>query len=82
MLNKGGFIVDYHGCDFFPERWFDKVYILRSDNTKLFDRLQQRGYSAQKIRENVECEIFGVLTDEARQSYKVFSNSNLSDPKF
>jgi broad-specificity NMP kinase len=23
----GGVVVDYHGCDFFPERWFDVVVV-------------------------------------------------------
>ncbi|KAH7862643.1 hypothetical protein Vadar_007552 [Vaccinium darrowii] len=25
MMEEGGNIVDYHGCDFFPERWFDRM---------------------------------------------------------
>ena len=29
-----------------------------------------RGYSAEKILENVECEIMGVLLEEALESYK------------
>ena len=28
---EGGNIVDYHGCDFFPERWFDIVFVLRTE---------------------------------------------------
>ncbi|VDK17310.1 unnamed protein product [Anisakis simplex] len=69
--DRGGCIVDYHGCDFFPERWFDIVVVLRCNNTILYDRLAARGYSDKKIRENVECEIFGSLLDEARDAYKV-----------
>lgn len=68
--NEGGHVVDYHGCDFFPERWFDAVVVLRTDNTKLFDRLKARGYNERKITENVECEIFGTLAEEARDSFK------------
>ena len=41
-LSAGGNIVEYHGCDFFPERWFDAVFVLRTDNTILYDRLQLR----------------------------------------
>lgn len=67
---EGGTIVDYHGCEFFPERWFDAVFVLRTDNTKLYDRLTSRGYSEKKVQENVECEIFGTLAEEARLSYK------------
>jgi broad-specificity NMP kinase len=40
----GGCVVDYHGSDFFPERWFDLIIVLRTDNTVLYDRLVQRGY--------------------------------------
>ena len=29
-----------------------------------------RGYSADKILENVECEIMNILVEEARESYK------------
>uniref|UniRef100_A0A914WYF6 Adenylate kinase isoenzyme 6 homolog n=1 Tax=Plectus sambesii TaxID=2011161 RepID=A0A914WYF6_9BILA len=65
----GGYVLDYHGCDFFPERWFDLVAVLRCDNTILYDRLKTRGYPEKKLRENVECEIFGTLLDEATDSY-------------
>ena len=42
VMSEGGNILEYHGCDFFPERWFDAVFVLRTDNTLLYDRLQQR----------------------------------------
>jgi adenylate kinase len=41
-MGKGNNIVDYHGCDFFPERWFDIVFVLRTDNTILYNRLEER----------------------------------------
>lgn len=41
-MQGGGIVVEYHGCDFFPERWFDAVFVLRTDNTVLYDRLVQR----------------------------------------
>lgn len=41
-MGQGGNIVDYHGCEFFPERWFDIVFVLRTDNTILYDRLENR----------------------------------------
>lgn len=67
---KGGMIVDYHTCDFFPERYFDFVVVLRSDNGILFQRLKKRGYEQKKITENVDAEIFQICLDEARESYK------------
>ena len=42
VVEEGGKIIEYHGCDFFPERWFDGVFVLRTSNTTLYDRLQER----------------------------------------
>ncbi len=39
MSQRGGIILEFHSCDFFPERWFDLIVLLRCDNTALFDRL-------------------------------------------
>lgn len=69
MMAEGGKVVDFHTCDFFPERWFDLVIVLRVDNTTLFDRLAKRGYSEKKVAENVECEIMQVVYQEAVESY-------------
>ncbi|MPC19814.1 Adenylate kinase isoenzyme 6 [Portunus trituberculatus] len=41
-IAEGGNIIDYHGCDFFPERFFDIVFVLRTNNTLLYDRLAAR----------------------------------------
>jgi len=38
----GGSIVDHHSCDYFPERWFDLVVVLQTDNTVLYQRLEKR----------------------------------------
>ncbi|RZC77334.1 hypothetical protein C5167_001494 [Papaver somniferum] len=69
IMEQGGNIVDYHGCDFFPERWFDRVVVLQTDNSVLYDRLSSRGYDGSKLTNNIECEIFQVLLEEARSSY-------------
>jgi adenylate kinase len=82
-MKEGGNIVDYHGCEFFPERWFDAVFVLRTDNTMLYQRLEKRNYSQRKIQENVQCEIFQTILDEAKDSYNseiVYElNSNTPD---
>ncbi|XP_057743071.1 adenylate kinase isoenzyme 6 homolog [Arachis stenosperma] len=69
QMEEGGNIMDYHGCDFFPERWFDCVVVLQTDNTVLYDRLSRRGYNESKLSNNIECEIFQVLLEEAKESY-------------
>lgn len=44
--------------------------MLRCDNTILYNRLAKRDYSKRKIEENVQCEIFQTILDEATESYK------------
>lgn len=41
-MSGGGNVVEFHTVDFFPERWFDLVLVLRSDNAVLYDRLKAR----------------------------------------
>ncbi|XP_012473592.1 adenylate kinase isoenzyme 6 homolog [Gossypium raimondii] len=84
VMEEGGNIVDYHGCDFFPERWFDVVVVLQTDNTVLYDRLSKRGYEGAKLSNNIECEIFQVLLEEAKESYsedivKALKSDNIDD---
>uniref|UniRef100_A0A2K6EN64 Uncharacterized protein n=1 Tax=Propithecus coquereli TaxID=379532 RepID=A0A2K6EN64_PROCO len=45
QMREGGVIVNYHGCDFFPERWFYIVFVLRTDTSVLYKRLETRGYT-------------------------------------
>jgi len=42
MVKAGGNLVDYHSCDIFPERWFDAVVVLQTDNGVLYERLTNR----------------------------------------
>ncbi|OMO86899.1 putative Adenylate kinase isoenzyme [Corchorus capsularis] len=84
VMEQGGNIVDYHGCDFFPERWFDLVVVLQTDNSVLYDRLSKRGYEGSKLSNNIECEIFQVLLEEAKESYredivKALKSDNIDD---
>lgn len=69
FMSKGGNIVDYHGADFFPKRWFDIVFVLQTNNTVLYDRLTARGYTGKKLEDNLQCEIFGTILEETKSSY-------------
>ncbi|KAI0082824.1 P-loop containing nucleoside triphosphate hydrolase protein [Panus rudis PR-1116 ss-1] len=69
IVSAGGVILDWHTCEIFPERWADLVVVLRCDHTKLWERLEKRGYPLKKIQENNEAEIMEVILDEARSSY-------------
>ena len=57
FMTEGGYIVDFHSPEFFPESWFELVLVLRTNTEHLYDRLSERGYSTKKINENMECEI-------------------------
>ena len=46
-VSAGGCILDYHSASMFPERWIDGVFVIRTDNSVLYDRLSARGYSGQ-----------------------------------
>jgi len=69
LLTNGGCIVDYHSCDFFPERWFELVLVMTVNTELLYDRLIARGYDTKKVNENMECEIMKVVLDSAKESY-------------
>ncbi|KAL5139160.1 Adenylate kinase isoenzyme 6 [Glycine soja] len=81
VMEAGGNIVDYHGCVFFPERWFNCVVVLQTDNTILYDRLSRRGYKDSKLSNNIECEIFQVLLKESYSEEKVIAmkSDNIED---
>lgn len=69
VMAEGNVLVEHHVTDIFPERWFDAVFVLRADTTKLYDRLKTRDYNETKLQDNVQCEIFQTILDEARESY-------------
>ena len=41
-LKLGGCIVDFHGCEMFPDAAFDLVVVLRCTTEVLYDRLKER----------------------------------------
>lgn len=45
------------------------MVVLRTDSTKLYDRLKSRQYAENKLQENLDSEIMQVVLEEARESY-------------
>ena len=42
-LGQGGYLIDWHACEPFPESWIDLVVVLRCPTTSiLYDRLSTR----------------------------------------
>ena len=69
LMAAGGVLLEFHSVDFFPERWFQRVLVLRAGTAALYDRLTARGYATRKVEENVTAEIMCVVAEEARESY-------------
>lgn len=65
FINKKPKIFDFHSAEVFDKKWLCLVVVLRTDNSILYERLQQRNYSKAKISENVEAEIMQVVLDDA-----------------
>jgi len=65
---KNNLIIDSHIAHLLPKEMVDLCLVLTcSDLKKLERRLKKRKYSAGKIRENLDAEIFQVCLSEARE---------------
>ena len=65
-----GLIIDYHSAGIVPDsEAIHGVFVVRCNNEKLYDRLQQRQYSTKKIDQNIQSEIFQICLDEARETF-------------
>lgn len=62
---RGRLVVDGHLSHYLPDRLLDAVVVLRLDPTRLERRLRARGYSGEKIRENLEAEALDIIWVEA-----------------
>ncbi|KIW56976.1 hypothetical protein PV05_05586 [Exophiala xenobiotica] len=67
---EGGWVIDWHSTAGFAVRWVDLVVVLRCQETNtLYDRLIARGYKDEKVQENMDAEIFAVVSEEAREAW-------------
>ena len=62
-------IIETHTVTTLPKKLVDQVVVLTTRTDALFDRLQARGYSKDKIDENMECEIMRVVLEEAVERF-------------
>jgi len=60
-------IVDGHLSHFMPLEWVDLCIVTRCGLKELKKRLEARGYSEQKVRDNMDCEIMDVCLIEAKE---------------
>ena len=63
-----GIIIDSHMSHFLPKKYINLAIITKCDLKTLEKRLKKRKYSKSKITENLECEIFDVCLNEAKEN--------------
>ena len=63
--NDGKLVMASHYAEIFSPKLVSKVIVLRAHPEELRRRLAQRGWSASKVKENLEAEIVGVCSSNA-----------------
>lgn len=70
IIEKNDFvIIDSHYGEITPKEYVYKVIVLRTDPEVLEQRLREKGWWWEKIRENVEAEILSICTTNAIQVF-------------
>lgn len=65
--SKKSLVIDSHLAHHLPKKYVDLCIITKCDLKNLKRRLERRGYSKVKIRENLDSEIFDVCLNEAKE---------------
>jgi adenylate kinase len=74
---KGDVVIDSHLSHYLLPKFVDYVVVVKCELKELKKRLEERGYSNNKIRENLDCEIFDICLTEAMESgHEVFIIEN------
>ncbi|MCK5107972.1 MAG: adenylate kinase family protein [Nanoarchaeota archaeon] len=58
-------IIDSHMSHYMDSKKVDRCFVTKCDLGVLRERLKERGYSENKIKDNLEAEIFNVCLEEA-----------------
>lgn len=65
--SKKGLVIDSHLSHFLPSTKVDFCVITKCDLKVLEKRLKNKGYDKEKIRENMDSEIFDICLEEAKE---------------
>ena len=63
--NSPGLVIDSHLSHYLPKKYVDRCTITKCNLKELEKRLHKRGYSKEKVRENLDAEIFDTCRIEA-----------------
>src|SRR3989344_1878067 len=72
-------VIDSHLSHYLPSKYVDLCIVTKCNLKELKKRLERRGYSKEKIRANIDCEIFDVCYIECLENghkVKVVDASN------
>ena len=61
-------IVDSHLSHYLPKKYVDLCIITECDLKELEKRLKKKKYNKAKVRENLDCEIFDICLNEAKET--------------
>ncbi len=65
--SKENLVIDSHLAHYLPKKYVNLCIITKCDLKTLKKRLEKRKYSKEKIRENLDAEIFDVCLVEAKE---------------
>ncbi len=68
IVKKGNVVVDSHLSHYLPAKNVDLCFVTKCNLKELKKRLEKRKYSSEKVRENLDCEIFDVCLNEAKEA--------------
>lgn len=63
-----GIIIDSHLSHYLPKKYADLCIVTKCNLKALEKRLKKKGYDKNKTRENLDCEIFDVCLNEAKEA--------------
>ena len=65
--SKKDLVIDSHLSHYLPKKYVDLCVVTKCDLKVLKKRLEKRKYSKEKIRENLDVEIFDICLNEAKE---------------
>jgi len=74
-------VIEGHLSHFLHKEYVDVCIITKCELKELKKRLEKKGYMDKKVRENLDCEIFDVCLEEAKeQRHKIFIVDTTNSP--
>ena len=68
IKTKKNLVIDSHMSHCIPSKYIDVCIVTKCNLKVLKKRLEKKGYSKEKVRENLDAEIFDVCLTEAEEA--------------